>query len=144
MFEVTKERQSETFIRAGAWGKYLSRRVFDILRNSGIPCELTLPDGRTERFGEASPQFKIILKNSDALKAISRLNEMRIAYIAPSFAKHWVSGDSSPGVVAGFARLIRRPWTMSFERGPRQCRVVGELGGALRLRRSPHNCEARR
>jgi cyclopropane-fatty-acyl-phospholipid synthase len=81
MFEVTKEaRQSEVFIRAaGACGKYLSKRVFDILRNSGIPCELTLPDGRTESFGEASPQFRIILKNSDALKAISSLNEMRIA-----------------------------------------------------------------
>jgi cyclopropane-fatty-acyl-phospholipid synthase len=80
MFEVSKdERQSGTVVRAGAWGKYLSKRVFDILRNSGIPCELTLPDGRTESFGEASPQFQIILKNSDALKAISSLNEMRIA-----------------------------------------------------------------
>src|ERR1700691_2418003 len=80
MFEVTKEeRQSGAVVRTGAWGKYLAQRVFDILRNSGIPCELTLPDGRIERFGEASPQFQIILKNSDALKAISSLNEMRIA-----------------------------------------------------------------
>lgn len=80
MFEVSKdERQSWTVVRAGTWGKYLSPRVFDVLSNSGIPCEVTLPDGRTERFGEASPQFQIILKNSDALKAISSLNEMRIA-----------------------------------------------------------------
>ena len=40
---------------------------------------MTLPDGHTERFGEASPQFQIILKNSDALKAISSLNETQIA-----------------------------------------------------------------
>ena len=80
MFEVSKdERQSWTVVRAGTWGKYLSPRVFDVLSNSGIPCEVTLPDGRTERFGEASRQFQIILKNSDALKAISSLNEMRIA-----------------------------------------------------------------
>jgi cyclopropane-fatty-acyl-phospholipid synthase len=59
--------------------KQLSTRVFDILRDSGISCQLTFPDGRTERFGEASPQFQIILKNSDALKAILSLNEMRIA-----------------------------------------------------------------
>ena len=46
MFEATKEeRQSRAVVRSGAWGKYLSMRVFDILRNSGIPCELTLRTG---------------------------------------------------------------------------------------------------
>ena len=80
MFEKSKRQpQSGTVVRAGTWDKYLSKQAFDILRNSAIPCELTLPDGRTERFGAASPQFQIILKNSDALKAISSLNEMRIA-----------------------------------------------------------------
>lgn len=54
-----------------------------------------LPDGRTERFGEASPQFKIILKNSDALTAISSLNEMRIAesYLRGDID---LEGDSPP------------------------------------------------
>ena len=80
MFEVTKEeRQLDAVLHEGAWGKYLSKRVSGILRDSGISCELSLPDGHTERFGKGAPQFQIILKNPDALKAISSLNEMRIA-----------------------------------------------------------------
>jgi cyclopropane-fatty-acyl-phospholipid synthase len=111
MFEVTKEeRQSEAAVAVGAWGKSLSRRVFDILRDSGISCELTLPDGYTKRFGEGAPKFQIILRNSDALKAISSLNEMRIAEsylrgdidlegdLLQSFELRNRLVDSSPGV----------------------------------------------
>jgi cyclopropane-fatty-acyl-phospholipid synthase len=40
---------------------------------------LQFPDGSIRNFGDSTPQFKVVLRNPDALKAAASLNELRIA-----------------------------------------------------------------
>jgi cyclopropane-fatty-acyl-phospholipid synthase len=51
---------------------------------TSAPFTLTLPDGTTERFGEATPSFHVTLRNGRALRAIASVDEGRIgdAYLA--------------------------------------------------------------
>src|SRR5436305_528183 len=51
---------------------------------TSVPFEVTLPDGRLQRFGEAAPSFRVTLKNDRAMRAIASVDEGRIgdAYLA--------------------------------------------------------------
>ena len=52
--------------------------------NSPISFQVTLPDGSVQRFGRAAPRFGVTLKNAQALRALTSLDEGRIgeAYLA--------------------------------------------------------------
>src|SRR5262245_13868950 len=52
--------------------------------NSRVSFAVTLPDGSSQHFGPSAPSFKIILKNSRAMRAILSLDEGRFgdAYLA--------------------------------------------------------------
>src|SRR5262245_63908683 len=45
---------------------------------TSVPFEVTLPDGRKERFGKGAPSFHVILKNDNAMRAITSVDEGRI------------------------------------------------------------------
>lgn len=51
---------------------------------TAVPFEVTLPDGRLQRFGTGNPSFHVTLKNDRAMRAISSVDEGRIgdAYLA--------------------------------------------------------------
>jgi cyclopropane-fatty-acyl-phospholipid synthase len=51
---------------------------------TSVPFEVTLPNGRTERFGRGAPSFHVTLKNDNAMRAITSVDEGRIgdAYLA--------------------------------------------------------------
>jgi len=46
---------------------------------ASLPFEVVLPDGPSQRFGHAAPSFRLTLKNERGLRAISSLDEGRIA-----------------------------------------------------------------
>lgn len=52
--------------------------------DSSISFQVTLPDGSVQRFGRAVPRFAVTLKNVQALRALTSLDEGRIgeAYLA--------------------------------------------------------------
>ena len=52
--------------------------------DSPISFQVTLPDGSVQRFGRAAPRFAVTLKNAQALRALTSLDEGRIgeAYLA--------------------------------------------------------------
>jgi hypothetical protein len=56
-------------------------RRFD---DSPISFQVTLPDGSVQLFGRAAPRFEVRLKNAQALRALTSLDEGRIgeAYLA--------------------------------------------------------------
>ena len=49
-----------------------------------LPFEVIMPDGTSQRFGEGSPTFRVTLRNRNAVRAISSIDEGRIAdaYVA--------------------------------------------------------------
>ena len=51
---------------------------------TSVPFEVTMPDGRAQRFGEGAPSFHVTLKNERALAAIRSIDEGKIgdAYLA--------------------------------------------------------------
>jgi len=59
------------------------RSLFDRLAaryaNVAVPCEVTFPDGSVRRFGEGQPAFHVALKNQRAIRAVSSLDEGKIA-----------------------------------------------------------------
>src|SRR6202035_4751541 len=57
----------------------LSKCLRDALGDSNIPFEICLPNNTVERFGRDAPEFRVTIRNEDALKAVSSLNEVRIA-----------------------------------------------------------------
>ena len=51
---------------------------------SPVPFEIILPDGAVQRFGQGNPSFLVTLKNRQAVRAVTSLDEGRIgdAYVA--------------------------------------------------------------
>ena len=51
---------------------------------ASVPFEMNLPDGAVQRFGQGKPGFRVTLKNRQALRAVTSLDEGRIgdAYVA--------------------------------------------------------------
>src|SRR3984893_3299551 len=49
-----------------------------------VPFEVIMPDGAVQRFGQGAPSFQVRLKNKNALRAITSVDEGRIgdAYVA--------------------------------------------------------------
>jgi len=52
--------------------------------STALPFEVVLPDGAVQRFGQGAPTFRVTIKNSNGLRAITSLDEGRIgdAYLA--------------------------------------------------------------
>jgi len=71
--------RSTLSVRLGSVRRYLPKGAFNALVDSCIPCEMCLPDGSIESFGKEAPEFRITLRNTEALVAVASLNEMRIA-----------------------------------------------------------------
>ena len=44
-----------------------------------VPFEVIMPDGSSQRFGQDSPTFRVTLRNRNAVRAISSIDEGRIA-----------------------------------------------------------------
>src|SRR5437763_987349 len=51
---------------------------------TSVPFEVMLPDGSLQRFGNGAPSFRVTLKNDNAMRAITSVDEGRIgdAYLA--------------------------------------------------------------
>ena len=52
--------------------------------DNATPFDVKLPDGSVQRFGRGTPQFHIVLKNKNALRAVASMDEGRFgdAYLA--------------------------------------------------------------
>ncbi len=64
---------------AGGLGRFAGQ-----FAKTSVPFEVILPDGAVRRFGEGMPSFRVTLKNRQAMRAISSVDEGRIgdAYLA--------------------------------------------------------------
>lgn len=71
-------RRTAPKVAGASLGRHAHR--FD---DSPISFQVTLPDGSVRRFGRAAPRFTVTLKNSQALRALTSLDEGRIgeAYV---------------------------------------------------------------
>jgi cyclopropane-fatty-acyl-phospholipid synthase len=47
--------------------------------NIALPFEVVMPDGSSQRFGQGTPSFRVALRNRNAVRAISSIDEGRIA-----------------------------------------------------------------
>src|SRR4051812_12474116 len=47
--------------------------------NIALPFEVAMPDGTLQRFGRGTPTFRVTLRNRNAVRAISSIDEGRIA-----------------------------------------------------------------
>src|SRR3954465_14132750 len=47
--------------------------------NVAVPFEVVMPDGTAQLFGRGTPTFRVTLKNRNAMRAISSIDEGRIA-----------------------------------------------------------------
>src|SRR5438552_12889320 len=64
---------------AGGLGRFAGQ-----FAKTSVPFEVILPDGAVRRFGEGMPSFRVTLKNRQAMRAITSVDEGRIgdAYLA--------------------------------------------------------------
>jgi cyclopropane-fatty-acyl-phospholipid synthase len=59
--------------------KSLLGRFADQYAGVSLPFEVAMPDGSLQRFGQGTPTFRVTLKNKNGVRAISSLDEGRIA-----------------------------------------------------------------
>jgi cyclopropane-fatty-acyl-phospholipid synthase len=68
--------------KSGFWLDRMARAF----AGSSVPFEMYFPDGRARRFGQGSPTFRVTLKNSNAVRAITSLDQVK-------FADAYLTGD---------------------------------------------------
>jgi cyclopropane-fatty-acyl-phospholipid synthase len=84
--EVSVQRQSSahapTVASAGFWLDRISRAF----AQTDVPFEMLFPDGAVRRFGQGAPDFSVTLKNRNAIRAITSLDQV-------TFADAYLAGD---------------------------------------------------
>jgi cyclopropane-fatty-acyl-phospholipid synthase len=75
--------QPSAGLRASSDRRHLPKRLIDALAERKVPFEICLPDGSIQTIGSEPPEFRVTLRNADAVKAVASLNEVRVgeAYI---------------------------------------------------------------
>jgi cyclopropane-fatty-acyl-phospholipid synthase len=72
--EAPPQRTSNAPAKRSLLGQFARRYA-----NIGTPFEIAMPDGDVQPFGRGAPTFRATLRNSRALRAISSIDEGRIA-----------------------------------------------------------------
>ena len=67
---------------AGFWLDRIARAF----AGRGVPFEMVFPDGKARHFGQGAPSFSVRLKNRNAVRAITSLDQVR-------FADAYLAGD---------------------------------------------------
>ena len=83
--EVTVRRQrgaSPAVPQAGFWPERIARAF----ARTDVPFEMYFPDGGSRRFGQGAPSFHVRLKNRNAVRAITSLDQVK-------FADAYLAGD---------------------------------------------------
>lgn len=70
---------SEAAERPRASRRSLLGRFAAQYSNVAVPFEVVMPDGSVQRFGQGAPSFRVTLRNQNAVRAISSIDEGRIA-----------------------------------------------------------------
>ena len=75
----TGERRPASVEAASPLGRFGSH-----FGKTSVPFEITMPDGRVQRFGEGAPSFHVTLRNERGLAAVRSIDEGKIgdAYLA--------------------------------------------------------------
>ena len=61
-------------------------RIAATFSQGDVPFEMYFPDGRARRFGQGAPSFRVKLKNKNAVRAITSLDQVK-------FADAYLAGD---------------------------------------------------
>ena len=82
---------------AGASPKSLLGRFAAQFSDSPVSFDVTLPSGAVQRFGPGTPSFHVTLKNAQAMRAVTSVDEGRIgdAYLAGDLDIAAIYGDAS-------------------------------------------------
>jgi cyclopropane-fatty-acyl-phospholipid synthase len=84
--EVTVQRQSAPGVPAEARSGFWLERLARALAGTSVPFEMHFPDGRSRRFGQGTSSFRVMLKNRNAVRAITSLDQVK-------FADAYLAGD---------------------------------------------------
>src|SRR5690348_10256265 len=71
--------RSEATERPRATRSSLLGRFAAQYSNVAVPFEVVMPDGSLQSFGQGAPSFRVTLRNQDAVRAFSSIDEGRIA-----------------------------------------------------------------
>lgn len=85
--EVTARQESgtsrlPTVRRGGFWLDRIARAF----ATTSVPFEMHFPDGAARRFGKGAPSFRVTLKNRNAVRALTSLDQVQ-------FAEAYLAGD---------------------------------------------------
>ena len=69
-------------VRTGFWLDRIARAF----AGTGVPFEMVFPDGKARHFGQGAPSFSVRLKNRNAVRAITSLDQVK-------FADAYLAGD---------------------------------------------------
>ncbi|HEX3943869.1 MAG TPA: class I SAM-dependent methyltransferase [Rhizomicrobium sp.] len=79
MSETVEAARPETALAQPPKPKSLLGRFAAQYSSGTVPFEVVMPDGTAQRFGSGPPSFRVTLKNRNAVRAISSIDEGRIA-----------------------------------------------------------------
>jgi cyclopropane-fatty-acyl-phospholipid synthase len=65
---------------------FLRGRIARAFADTNVPFEMSFPDGEVLRFGQGAPSFRVTLKNQNAVRAITGLDQVK-------FADAYMAGD---------------------------------------------------
>jgi cyclopropane-fatty-acyl-phospholipid synthase len=77
--ETVEAARPETALAQPPKPKSLLGRFAAQYSSGTVPFEVVMPDGTAQRFGSGPPSFRVTLKNRNAVRAISSIDEGRIA-----------------------------------------------------------------
>lgn len=85
--EVTGRQQiSASDAPADPRAEFWLDRIARAFGKTGVPFEMYFPDGAARRFGQGAPSFGVSLKNRNAVRAITSLDQVK-------FADAYLAGD---------------------------------------------------
>jgi cyclopropane-fatty-acyl-phospholipid synthase len=74
VIDVRTDSSAETPVKASLLGRFAAQ-----YGNVSTPFEVATPDGALTRFGKGTPTFRLTIKNKNGMRAITTLDEGRIA-----------------------------------------------------------------
>jgi len=85
--EVTiRHESSATDAPAETRAAFWLDRMARVFAQTSVPFEMSFPDGKARRFGQGAPSFRVRLKNRNAVRAITSLDQVK-------FADAYLAGD---------------------------------------------------
>jgi cyclopropane-fatty-acyl-phospholipid synthase len=86
MSEEVTARQATSGTRAKQSGGFWVDRIAQAFAATDVPFQIDFPDGATRQFGRATPSFRVTLKNKNAVRALTSLDQVK-------FADAYLTGD---------------------------------------------------